>query len=307
LKLELLAAGDPGRKLEEFRKSFNMYLVMIDGEYYDSDIIQAIVDENKGIESALAEVKTELKGEVDKVFNGYRSNVDKYLDWYYSLPAEYGRLLTLLLGEIEEYMAYNLGDQLGTNVDISGINRIIARLNAISSSIDLNKLKEKYRYNGPVTTKPLLVLDSKSFNPIGTAPIFIPYQLRRIISATAGLTAGLAAGVLIKRLVEKIVSKLIFKMAAKAVAKGAATKGVSYSASAAAGSLGGAAVGSVVPGLGTGVGAVIGGLVGVGTAFLADKLILQLEETISRDDFRNNILNSIEEQRAQVHKMIDNF
>ncbi|MDR2198685.1 MAG: hypothetical protein LBR53_04395 [Deltaproteobacteria bacterium] len=307
LKLELVFSGETGRKIDRFMESFNVYLVMIDGEYYDSGILKALADENISIAETVNGLKAELKTEVDKVFDGYQANVDSYLDWYYSLPAEYGRLLTLVLGEIEEYMAYNLSSRLSSGVDASGIARILARLNGLSSSVNLDLLKERYRYTGPVNVKPALVLDSKKFNPGETAPIFIPYQLRRVISATAGLTAGLAAGVLVKRLVEKIVSKIIFKMAAKALAKGAATRGAAYGTSAAAGSLTGAAVGSVVPGLGTGVGAAIGGLVGVGTAFLADKIIIELEETISRDEFKTNILNSIKEQRRQIHQLIDAF
>jgi hypothetical protein len=307
LRLELMAQGEAGRKLDGLRKSFSTMLVMIDGEYYESGIMHALVEENIVIKPIMDEAKAELKAEVDKIFAGYEANVDSYLDWYYSLPAEYGRLLTLVLGEIEEYMAFNLASHLGAGVDTQGLNKILAKLNAISQSVDLSKLKENYLYRGPVTTKPLLVIDSKTLNPRGEAPIFIPYQLRRVISATAGLTAGLAAGVLVKRLVEKIVGRLIFKSAAKALAKGASARGLSYGASAATGSMGGAAVGSVVPGLGTGIGAVIGGIVGVGTALLADKLLLGLEETISRQEFRESILTSIDDERRHVHKMIDDF
>ncbi|MDR2404797.1 MAG: hypothetical protein LBE27_00300 [Deltaproteobacteria bacterium] len=307
LKLELLASGEPGRKLEEFRQSLNMYLVMIDGEYYDSRIIQAMSDQSRTIEAKLEESKAELKGEVDKILNGYRANVDSYLDWYYSLPAEYGRLLTLVMGEIEEYMLYNMGEQLGKNVDTSGINKILSRLNAISSSVDLNKIKERYRYNGPVNTKPMLVLESKAVTPMGNIPIFLPYPLKRVASISAGITAGLAAGVLTKTLVVRIAEKIIVKAAIKAIAKEATKKGVSYGAMTAAGALGGATVGTVVPAFGNLVGAAVGALVGVGSAFLADKLILELDEIINRDEFRTSMLNSIEEQRIQIHKMIDDF
>jgi hypothetical protein len=308
LKLELLASGAPGRKLEAYRQSFYMHLVKIDGVYYDSDIIQAIADENKSIAKSLTEVKAELKREVDNIFNGYNANVDEYLDSYYSLKSEYARLAFLVIGELEQYMAFRLGEELSENVDTSGVDKILGRLNAIVSSVDLNKLKEKYRYNGPVTTKPLLVFDSKSIgSSIGPSPIFLPKSLRMGVAALASLPAALAANRLIKKLEAKIVSKLIFKTAVKAVLKGAAARAAGYTVSTAAGAAAGAAVGSVVPGPGTGLGIVVGGLVGLGSAILADKLLLELEEVISRDDFRAELLNSIEEQRIQAHNMIDSY
>jgi hypothetical protein len=92
--------------------------------------------------------------------------------------------------------------------------------------------------------------------------------------------------------VAKIVSKGIFKAAGKALSKVA----ISKVAGTAGGAAIGAAIGSVVPGAGTIVGGVIGGaLAGV----FVDKVLLELEEAISREDFRMEILNSIRESRDE--------
>ncbi|MDR2339843.1 MAG: hypothetical protein LBF40_06910 [Deltaproteobacteria bacterium] len=307
LRLELMAQGEPGRELDRARQSFDKMLVMIDGEYYEPGILHALSEENKRLGPLIDSAKAELRAAVNGIFSGYEANVDGYLDWYYSLPAEYARLLTMVLGEVEEYMAFNMEKRLGEGVDAQGITTALARLYAISQSVDINGLKERYRYRGPVNTKPMLVIDSKKINPLGDAPFFVPFQQRRIVSGISGLTAGLVARYQVKKLVEKIARKLFFKTASKALVKMAVSKTGTYAASAATGSMGGAVVGSIFPGIGTGIGAVIGGIVGVGTAFVADKLLLSLEESINRREFKESIVSSIEEDRMEALKVIDDF
>ena len=66
------------------------------------------------------------------------------------------------------------------------------------------------------------------------------------------------------------------------------------------GAAAGAAVGSVVPLLGTTAGAIVGGIVGgVVVGVSIDKLLLELEEAINRDDFKREILSAIDEARLE--------
>ena len=53
-------------------------------------------------ETFTAETKEELENEVNNYFDEMEENVDKYLDWYYSLDREYSELYTYVIGIIED-------------------------------------------------------------------------------------------------------------------------------------------------------------------------------------------------------------
>ncbi|MDR2198787.1 MAG: hypothetical protein LBR53_04925 [Deltaproteobacteria bacterium] len=315
LKMELLFSGETGRELARQRNNLDVYLVMIDGECYDSAIMKDVADETwklaQDANRFKSKLKTELKDEARKIFNAYRANVDGYLDWYYSLPAEYGRLATLILGEVEEYMAQTLNERLKRNVDASGVDRILSSyqnsLSSLPESVNLEGLKQRYRRNCSADVKPILELKTDNHISDKSVPVFIPFNTRLGASVAVGFSAGLVAGVGVKILVERIAAKFAFKLAAKTLLKIAVARAASYGGATAAGSATGAAIGSVVPGLGTGAGAAVGALVGIGSAFLMDKFILELEEAVSREELKTNILNSINIQEKELNKLIDSL
>jgi len=70
-------------------------------------------------------------------------------------------------------------------------------------------------------------------------------------------------------------------------------KALSSSAGAAAGAGIGAAAGTVVPGVGTAFGAVIGAAIGITAGVSVDKLLIELEEMWSRDQFKAEIMKEI--------------
>ena len=83
--------------------------------------------------------------EVNKMYDEILLNTDKYLDWYYSLSAEYSRLFKLITGSIEEYMAdklkENLMDNISANLNFNAADMNIAKLqNDINKILDKNKM-----------------------------------------------------------------------------------------------------------------------------------------------------------------------
>ena len=126
---------------------------------------------------------------------------------------------------------------------------------------------------------------------------FIP-AAPRFLGASGG-SATVAGGVgatIAQKVKTKMLAKLVLKVAAKAPLKALASKAVGSAAAAAAA---GAAAGSAVPGLGTAVGAVGGAVVGLGTGIAIDGALLELEEALSRDDFRREIVTAIHEARRE--------
>ncbi|MBU0960130.1 MAG: hypothetical protein KKH60_01275, partial [Proteobacteria bacterium] len=94
--------------------------------------------------------------------------------------------------------------------------------------------------------------------------------------------------------------KNTIKIAAKALSKIVLSKTAGSAGGAAAGAAAGAAVGSLLPVVGTATGAVVGGVIGaVAAGITVDAMLLMLEETLSRETFKQELLNSIEEARAE--------
>ena len=114
---------------------------------------------------------------------------------------------------------------------------------------------------------------------------------KRFIASTGG---GLAAGAIVGTIASKVAAKTGFKTAAKAAAKAAAGKMASAAAGVAAG-----VVSSVFTSpLG-------GAAIGTATGVAIDKGLLKLEEIVKRDEYKKEITSSIEENRNQVIKMIE--
>lgn len=250
-----------------------------------------------------AETKTELEAAVNSYFNQMTAKTDDYLDWYYSLGREYTELFTFLAGALENQVEQKVGEFLDTNLE-----------EKLSPGYDLEeRLGSIYDENLAEFQKARDVLfkENRIQNPNGLMQVQIrttlPDVIQRtekpdgilsgrqkfIVTATGGAVAGVATGIVTKKLLTKLSTKLTQKAAAKAVAtaaKSAVTKGASKALT--------SALGGAVAGLAAGpAGAVVGVVVGVATTFGLDKLLLEIDEATSRDDYKADILECIEEER----------
>jgi len=139
---------------------------------------------------------------------------------------------------------------------------------------------------------------------------------QEIISFKTRLLAGSATGIagvgiggyigakmgkaIATKIVEKIVKKGTLKLAAKAITKILGKIATKTTIGAAIGG----AIGSVVPGAGTAVGAVAGAAIGAAIGIATDKLLLELEEAMNREKFKNEIISAIEEVRNEYKGII---
>lgn len=268
----------------------------IDKDYYNPGTIEKIQTARAVLLGKLNVSKATLDGQVNRAFALMEGNVDGYLDWYYSLSAEYMRLANLLIGEIEGYMEAELSEHLQKGDPSGEIERAVkAALSTHEAAVDEYQLAVKG------------ILDSNRISADGNTPIIASYlsldgmlampvhaDLVALNTRAAGSTV--AAGI-VGAVTGKFASKMIFKTAVKAVAKAATTKAVGT----AAGTGIGLAVGSVVPVVGTVVGGAIGAVIG-GVA--TDAVLLRLEEAINRDDFKKEILASIREAQVEFRSKL---
>ena len=239
---------------------------------------------------AYGATKDEIIASVNKMYDDMIINTDKYLDWYYSLSAEYGRLFKLITGSIEEYMENKLKEKLMDNitkeVDLDIAEKNIEKLREnITNILETNKITKKDALYDVVTE-----VNVEDIYALAEVEPILDIK-KRFIASTGG---GLAAGAIVGTIASKVAAKTGFKTAAKAAAKAAAGKMASAAAGVAAG-----VVSSVFTSpLG-------GAAIGTATGVAIDKGLLKLEEIVKRDEYKKEITSSIEENRNQIIKMIE--
>lgn len=236
-------------------------------------------------------------------FDAMEANVDAYLDAYYSLPAEYLRIASLIGGAsaLEEKMAADFKEYLMAGDPFAGYD---AQVDAALAAADrvrsiygdaVERVLDRAALDLPPDARVKVVASAS----LGDLALPTP-ELALTTSGDRMVSGAVAGGLIAALVVKKVVAKGTLKLAAMAVAKVAVSKGAGASGGAGAGALAGAAIGSVVPGVGTAAGAVVGGVVGgIAVGVGVDYLMLKLDEAWSRDDFRQQILDALEAQRAE--------
>ena len=331
------------------REAFGTTAYVLDGKYYDQQQVQTLMEETTVKTAALSEdARNDLIPRVNAVFDARVANVDSYLDWYYSLGADYERLGKLITGTIESFVADQLTESLEAGVDDS---EFVSTLQSyVDQAAAINAEYEEGLANSELTGIPEWLLTSTEAitidflsGPIEPTQRLLDAGERIGISATVGGVGGVAAGVATSKAAggaaekaaaktaekaavsvsgdaaEKAAGKQAAKAAEKAVTKNIGSKIVEKAAGKAffkaivsrigsmIGSRGvGAAVGGaagtlVGPGVGTAVGIAAGAAIGVGV----DYGLLMLDEAQNRESYKAEIIEAIEEERAEALAQIE--
>lgn len=267
----------------------------IDGAIYSPGTIAKIELAKAVALGKLNVSRATMEGQVDRAFDRMEQNVDGYLDWYYSLTAEYMRLGKLLTGEIETYMEQKLAEYLqkgdAYKMLTDGLATAASTYKVVMDEyrVSVEEILRANRFGDEI--KQTVVVRVMSMKDIYAMPVHLDAVTLTARASGGAVGASLGAGIS-AAVTAKVVSKGMFKAAAKAVAKIAASK----VAGAGGGAVIGGVIGSVIPGAGTVVGGVIGGVIG---GVLIDATLLKLEESISREEFKREIVAAIREAKAE--------
>jgi len=239
-------------------------------------------------------------------FDTMRARVPQFLDWYYSLGAEYLRTANLLIGSGDAYLQARILERLEVDVAFAGF-QIMTEIVAAGPSIMDQQL---------AADRELLLRDCGLALPDDEATIAVtavasdelltlPELSDRIPLETrlgsAGLVGAGTAAVIAAKFGGKVMLSGAFKAAAFAIAKVAGSKALTLLGGVGAGAVGGGAAGSVVPGAGTTAGAIIGGIAGgVAVTLGVDFGILKLEEAVSRAAFEADLMAAIDATEAEM-------
>ncbi|MBS0497849.1 MAG: hypothetical protein JSR51_09420 [Proteobacteria bacterium] len=286
---------------------------MIGDEYYKpgtaAQIEQAYLDSLGKMEASLGK----LRETTGTGFQQMADNVDAYLDWYYSLPGEYERIVALATGALETWMAEKLQNYLMQGNVFGPVQKSIEDVLQNNQQLRTEHMQKVERILAenrvePAGNSQLEIVRHASLNSLKEPPahsVIVNLENRVLISGGIG-TAGAITGAIAGKITAKVAGKGIIKLGAQALIKVTAGKAVSALGGAAAGAASGAALGSFIPGIGTAIGAAIGGIIGgITIGLTVEKLLLMLEEAFSREEFKLQILNAIEEERIEFEKFLN--
>ncbi|GAA7067038.1 hypothetical protein AOHp86_05360 [Helicobacter pylori] len=238
--------------------------------YPISDLIKNNLDSHQQeisdlLSSSKDKMYSKVDAQIDNLFDPIENNVDKFLDWHYSLKGNYSELALFVakkLGLSVEDALFNKLQEKFLGADYK--QRLKTMTDNISDAFisllhqhkkDTEKIATQGVADIPQVAEFLKNIDDRTERDV---------ELKMGFAAAIGATAGMRAGVLMKKLVPKLVEKLGTKLGAKFLAKF------------------GIAVGGVLPTLG------------------ADVAFNYIDEWLHRDDFKKEILNNINEMKKNL-------
>ncbi|OJZ97030.1 hypothetical protein [Helicobacter pylori] len=214
------------------------------------------------LSSSKDKMYSKVDAQIDNLFDPIENNVDKFLDWHYSLKGNYSELALLVakkLGLSVEDALFNKLQEKFLVVDYK--QRLKTMTDNISDAFisllrqhkkDTEKIATQGVAGIPQVAESLKNIDDRTERDV---------ELKMGFAASIGLTAGVGAGALMKRLAPKLVEKLGAKLGAKFLAK-------------------------------------FGG--GVLSTLGADVAFNYIDEWLYRDDFKKEILNNINEMKKNL-------
>ncbi len=179
-----------------------------------SDLIKNNLDSHQQeisdlLSSSKDKMYSKVDAQIDNLFDPIENNVDKFLDWHYSLKGNYSELAFLVakkLGLSVEDALFNklqekfLGDDYKQRLQTMTDNISNAFISLLRQhKKDTEKIATQGVADIPQVAESLKNIDDRTERDL---------KLKMGFAAAIGLTAGVGAGKLMKRLVPKLVEKL---------------------------------------------------------------------------------------------------
>ncbi|GAA7928575.1 hypothetical protein HpBT085_01130 [Helicobacter pylori] len=239
-----------------------------------SDLIKNNLDSHQQeisdlLSSSKDKMYSKVDAQIDNLFDPIENNVDKFLDWHYSLKGNYSELALLAAKFVAKTIGLSVEDALFNKLQEKLLGADYKqRLKTMTDNISdafIGLLRQHKKDTEKIATQgvadiPQVVESLKNIDDRTERDL----KLKMGFAAAIGATAGVGAGKLMKRLVPKLVEKLGTKLGAKFLVKF------------------GIAVGGVLSTLG------------------ADVAFNYIDEWLHRDDFKKEILNNINEMKKNL-------
>lgn len=274
--LVLLAHFNTEKKSKEIRKPiiFKWITEFIPSDKMEKNIIENVDYLHQNLELEKAKVIETINSEFDELFENVDKNVDDFLDFHYSIVGEYTELTAMVAGDIEEEISEKL-----FGADFSNQ---IERISLLIDEKYRNSISQHFKVINNVSSKDIdLELNKGTFNKLNE-------DINLRMSTQEGKIGIMLSARLAPQVIKVIAAKLATKTIAKVAAKGAAKTAAKIAAAGTAGTAG----------LTCGPFAWICSPVAAGVAwFGTDAVIIAGDEYLNREEFKKEILNSLNEQR----------
>ncbi|UOS06933.1 hypothetical protein [Helicobacter pylori] len=235
-----------------------------------SDLIKNNLDSHQQeisdlLSSSKDKMYSKVDAQIDNLFDPIENNVDKFLDWHYSLKGNYSELALFVAKELSLSVEDALFNKLQEKFLGADYKQRLKTMTDNISDAFISLLRQHKKDTEKIATQgvadiPQVVESLKNVDD----QIERDLKLKMGFAAAIGATAGMGAGALMERLVPKLVEKIGTKLGAKFLAKF------------------GIAVGGVLSTLG------------------ADVAFNYIDEWLYRDDFKKEILNNINEMKKNL-------
>jgi hypothetical protein len=223
--------------------------------------------------------------QIEAVFGPiYATNIPEFLDWHYTVVGQYTELAMAAAGRLEQEIDSRLFGNLTEQVELA--SGAIATMQESEARALLAQCieSEVQLLDADRETRELRV---RMLNEaIGDA-------LRRLaasagVSGSGAVGAGVAGGLLVKAIVKKLLASIAVKTTGKSAVKAVGSwKGA-------------AAVAAALSPLGP-VGTVVGGVLGAAGGWLVvDRLAVEVDEFLNRDDLERELVALTDERRAET-------
>lgn len=263
----------------------------IDGKLYNQVALEELMEQTSKRSSDLYDqASATLVPLINEVFDKRIENVDGYLDWYYSLPADYERIAQFFKGTIEDGMKEQLELQINQGVDDAAMIEGIESYYSDAAAIEADYREALSALE--IVDVPDWLIETKSVLDVGA--VQEPLEpMNRLLSAGErygiSAAAGAGAGFVTAKVTEKIIAKPFFnKIVARLVSALGTRAGVQL-VSTSAGTI-----------MSPGVGSVLGAVGGTAVSVLTDYLFLKADEVQNREEYRVEIVEAIEGQREEL-------
>ena len=278
----------------------NLTVFTIDGEPYDAQALQAARDKaSDELKKLSADAKETLIPLVNASFDARLSNIDAYIDDYYSLPADYERLWNLVGGNVEQFATQRLQEKIDSGIDdselISKLEEYNVQSQAILDQFENAKVSSKIEGVPDWLIKSKETADANLFDDtIEPDQKLLSLMQRFSVSVATGTAAGVATKAVSKKLIERTVEE-------KEFFGNIVSRITNVLASRATGGMVGAAIGTAAGPAGTILGAAVGTAAGIGV----DYALLKVDENQNRESYKKQIIQAIEEERTEVLSLLE--
>jgi hypothetical protein len=265
----------------------------IDGITYHINTVKAVESVIALATPKLAAVGLDACQQLTQLDTNIAAGVDDYLNWYFSLGADYARLAMILSGNVDLFL------QSKVNELVMGKLQQDDAFKKLQAAYE-NQWMQLHEANGAVQKllieNRLNIVDRgcKVVSDTSTRQMSLHLDEAKVRLSTSA-AVGLIGGVFASKLTAKVMTKSSVKISSKVLLKAVAKKAAGKAGSALAGAGVGAAIGSAVPVVGTFLGAVAGAITGVAVGVGIDIAALAIEEGLTRDSMRKDLIESVTE------------